>query len=167
MSEPDLDSLFTAHAPVLSGLLLRKSGDPHLAADLTQESFLRLAERRSDKPIDNIPGWLHRTAHNLLIDHYRRAQRHKTDAVCCTVLYEIVEPGPGPEEQFVEARQRQHLSQAITELSPRTQAVFRLNRLAGLTHAEVAKRLDISPSSVQKHLTLALTYLRERLQEQP
>ena len=166
MSEPDLDRLFTDHAPVLSSLLLRKSGDPQLAADLTQESFLRLAERCSDEPIDNVPGWLHRTAHNLLIDHYRREQRHKTDAVCCNVLYEFAEPGPGPAEQFMEARQRQHLRQAITELSPRTQAVFRLNRLAGLTHAEVAQRLNICASSVQKHLTKALAYLRERLHEQ-
>jgi len=165
VSEPDLHRLFTAHAPVLSSLLLRKSGDPHLAADLTQESFLRLAERRSDQPIDNIPGWLHRTAHNLLIDHYRRERRHKTDAVCCNVLYEFIEPGPGPEEQLLDTRQRQHLRQAITELSPRTQAVFRLNRLAGQTHAEVAQHLNICASSVQKHLTLALAYLRERLHE--
>jgi RNA polymerase sigma-70 factor (ECF subfamily) len=166
VSEPDLDRLFNAHAPVLSSLLLRKSGDPHLAADLTQESFLRLAERRGDKPIDNIPGWLHRTAHNLLIDHYRRERRHKTDSVGCNVLDEFVEPGAGPEEQLLDARQRQHLRLAITELSPRTQAVLRLNRLAGLTHAEVAQRLNICTSSVQKHLTKALAQLRERLQEQ-
>ena len=167
MSEPDLHHLFTAYAPGLSSLLLRKSGDPHLSADLTQESFLRLAERYSDEPIDNIPGWLHRTAHNLLIDHYRRERRHKTDSVCCNVLSEFIESGPGPEEQLLDARQRQHLRLAITELSPRTQAVFRLNRLVGLTHAQVAQRLNICASSVQKHLTLAMAYLRERLQEPP
>lgn len=157
--------MFAIHAKPLQSHLLRKTGDVQLAADLTQESFLRLAERSSVEPIDNVPGWLHRTANNLLIDHYRREQRHKTDTVTDELLHQIVEPRPGPEAQWIRNQRLQHIGRAAAELPARTQAVLRLNRFEGLTHAEVALRLAISPSSVQKHLNVALEYLRSRLCE--
>lgn len=165
MSEPDLQGLFMAHAQPLKSHLLRKSGDPQLAADLAQESFLRLTERHACERIDNAPGWLYRTANNLLIDHYRRERCHRTDSVPGEVLEAIVEPCSNPEEQYLKACRVQRLYQAMSELQPRTQQVLRLNRLEGLTHAEVARLLGISASSVQKHLTMALSYVRARVQE--
>lgn len=167
MSESDLRSLFAAHSKALHSSLLHKAGDPQLAADLTQESFLRLTERYGKEPIDNIPGWLHRTAHNLLIDHFRRQRRHRTEGVPHEILNEIEEPGPGLEEQTITERSLQHLRDAVAELPERTQQIFRLNRLEGLTYAEVARRLGISDSSVQKHLAKALAHVMRRLQERP
>ncbi|MFO6377631.1 sigma factor-like helix-turn-helix DNA-binding protein, partial [Pseudomonas aeruginosa] len=40
-----------------------------------------------------------------------------------------------------------------------------LNRLEGLTHAEVARRLEISDSSVQKHLARALAHVMQALED--
>lgn len=62
-------------------------------------------------------------------------------------------------------QQRQALKQALAELPVRTQQIFRLNRLEGMTHAEVARQLGISDSSVQKHLAKALAHVMVRLQE--
>lgn len=81
MSEPDLKSLFIKHAKALQSLLTRKVRDPQLAADLVQESFLRLAEQRGKERIDNSPAYLYRTAHNLMIDHARQQSRRKTESV--------------------------------------------------------------------------------------
>ncbi len=47
----------------------------------------------------------------------------------------------------------------------RTQEIFRLNRIEGLTHAQVARQLEISDSSVQKHLARALAHVMERVLE--
>ena len=62
-------------------LLTRKVRDPQLAADLVQESFLRLAEQRGKERIDNSPAYLYRTAHNLMIDHARQQSRRRTESV--------------------------------------------------------------------------------------
>lgn len=83
------------------------------------------------------------------------------------MLDEIAEPGPGLEEQAITERSLQQLRDAVAELPERTQQIFRLNRLEGLTYAEVARRLGISDSSVQKHLAKALAHVMRRLQERP
>ena len=70
LAEQDLKALFLRHARQLQSYLLRKTRDPHLAADLAQESFLRLAEQRHKEPIEHVDAYLYRTAHNLTIDHY-------------------------------------------------------------------------------------------------
>jgi len=75
----DLKGLFLKHASTLRGYLGRKVRDPQLAADLVQESFLRLAERGRKEQIDNTPGYLYRVAGNLLVDHIRQEARRKTD----------------------------------------------------------------------------------------
>ena len=165
MSDLDLKGLFQKHATALHRFLLRKSRDPQLAADLTQESFLRLAEQGTGERIDNSPAYLYRTASNLLIDHQRQQIRRRTDLLGEDVLFEV-EAGGSSLDDITAARQSvERLQQAIAELPVRTQEIFRLNRIEGLTHAQVARELGISDSSVQKHLARALAHVMERLQE--
>lgn len=165
MSDLDIKGLFQMHAKALQSFLLRKSRDPQLAADLTQESFLRLAEQRGGEPIDNSLGYLYRTASNLLIDHQRQQLRRKTDLVSEDVLAEVASSSSSLEDITAARQSVERLQQAIAELPPRTQEIFRLNRIEGLTHAQVACELGISDSSVQKHLARALAHVMARLVE--
>lgn len=164
LSDVDLKGLFLKHAATLRGYLARKVRDPQLAADLVQESFLRLAEQTRGERIDNSQGYLYRTANNLLIDHVRQEARRKTETVPHEVLADIEDESAGLEAQAMAQQQRKALKQAIMELPARTQEIFRLNRIEGMTHAEVARHLNISDSSVQKHLSRALAYVMQRLQ---
>jgi RNA polymerase sigma-70 factor (ECF subfamily) len=67
-------------------------------------------------------------------------------------------------DDTVSARQRlQAVIRAVRELSPQTQRVFELHKLDGLSHAEVAARLGISRSAVEKHMIAALRHLAVRL----
>ncbi|VVN90932.1 putative RNA polymerase sigma factor FecI [Pseudomonas fluorescens] len=165
MSDVDLKGLFLKHADTLRRYLLRKVRDPQLAADLVQESFLRLAQKPSSERIDNSQGYLYRTASNLLIDHIRQEARRKTDSVPHEALAEIEDEVAGLEAQAMAQQQRQALKQALAELPERTQQIFRLNRVESMTHAQVARHLEISDSSVQKHLAKALAHVIQRLRE--
>lgn len=68
-------SAWHEHGPAVQGYLRRRVGDPMLAEDLTQETFLRLhrAQPERDEPAA-VRAWLLRTAHNLLVDHYRASK---------------------------------------------------------------------------------------------
>lgn len=163
--ETDLRGLFLKHARTLQGLLTRKVRDPQLAADLVQESFLRMAEQGERERIDNSQAYLYRTAHNLLVDHIRQQQRRRTDSQPHEALAHIEDERPALDEQLDAQQRLQLLRSAIAELPVRTQQIFELNRIQGLTHAEVARRLEISDSSVQKHLAKALAHVTARLQD--
>lgn len=65
-------SAWQQHHPAVQGYLRRRVGDPMLAEDLTQEAFLRLykAQPPLAEPLQ-MRAWLLRTAHNLLVDHFR------------------------------------------------------------------------------------------------
>ncbi|QLF93810.1 RNA polymerase sigma factor [Pseudomonas sp. ABC1] len=163
MSDLDIKGLFQKHAKDLQGFLLRKSRDPQLAADLTQESFLRLAEQKHGERIENVPAYLYRTAQNLLINHHRQQRCHKTDLASDEQLAEV-ESNDRALEDVVAARQRvERLQRAMDELPPRTREIFRLNRIEGLTYTQVARMLEVSDSTVQKHLAMALAHVMERL----
>lgn len=165
MSDLDIKGLFQQHAKTLQNFLLRKSRDPQLAADLTQESFLRLAEQGHAAGIDNSPAYLYRTASNLLIDHQRQQARRKTDLVPHERLVEIEDSGTSLEDRTAALQQVEHMQRALDELPLRTRQIFQLNRVDGLTHAQVADELGISDSSVQKHLAKALAHVMQRLAE--
>lgn len=151
--------LFHQHGHRLCASLLRKAGDPQLAADLTQECFARLLEQPDHRPPANPAAWLQLTAHRLLIDHMRQQARRKTDPLPGTELEALEQPGANVEEQVALQQRIEHLQACLTCLPPLTRQIFVLNRIEGMTHAEVARRLGISDSSVQKHLARALAHV--------
>jgi RNA polymerase sigma-70 factor (ECF subfamily) len=66
--------------------------------------------------------------------------------------------------QALAARQRlTAILAALAQLSPQTQRVFRMHKLEGLSHSEVAAALGISRSAVEKHMIAALRRLAETL----
>src|SRR2546426_9831663 len=58
---------------------------------------------------------------------------------------------------------RQRLERALSALPPRTRAAFVLSRNEGLSYAEVASRMAISPKTIGVHISRALTVLRKAL----
>jgi RNA polymerase sigma factor (sigma-70 family) len=158
-----LKTVFLAYRRELQAYLALRLGDREMAADLTQETFLRFAEQAGGAPVRHERSYLYRTAQNLAIDHLRRIERQRTDAVEPETVAHIPEDRPNPEEA-VEARERAlALRAALAELPERTRRIFTLNRLEGLTYGEVAARLGISESSVQKHLAKALQHVMRRV----
>ena len=65
---------FRDHSASIQGLALRTTRDPELAADVTQEAFLRLvSEAQAGRCPDNVGAWLYRTSANLIVSRARRA----------------------------------------------------------------------------------------------
>jgi RNA polymerase sigma-70 factor (ECF subfamily) len=159
----DLVRLFVAHRRELHAYLTARLRDRDVAADLTQEVFLRYAEQAGKATVSHERSYLYRTAHNLAIDYVRALERRRTDTVPEEAFADIADERPGPED-IVDARERlQQLRAVIGELPPLTQRIFDLHRLQELTYGEVAAQLGISESSVQKHLAKSQVHIARRL----
>src|SRR5690606_14984148 len=109
-----------------------------MAADLTQETFIRFAEQTRDNPtatITHTRSYLYRTAHNLVVDYLRQQKRMLTDSVAPEDLLEVVDESPSP-EQIVSGKNDLAIARAaLLELPERTREIFVLVRLEGLTYS--------------------------------
>lgn len=166
VSGKDLKRLFLAHGQEIQAFLQRKLRDVDLAADLTQETFIRFAQRSGEAAVVDDKFYLYRTAHNLAIDHVRARQRRRTVSTSPDQLADIREDRPSVEEAFAAREELDRLESIVRELPLLTRRIFLLTRVKGMTHAATAEFLGISPSSVQKHLNQALNHVIRRLKAQ-
>lgn len=161
----DLKRLFLVHKREIQSYLTRRLRDAELAADLTQETFLRYAEQGQGAAVISDRSYLFRTARNLATDHMRQRMRQRTEVAADGRLPEVAEERPSP-DAVTEARQTvRELQRLVMELPERTRRVFVLVRVDGLSYAETAARLGISESAVQKHLAAALHHVMLRLRQ--
>ena len=160
MSEPasseSIDSMLPDYER-LNSFFRREVRCDYEAADLTQEVFLRLLRWRPHSKVTHSPSLLFRIARNLLID---RARRHQRKAGTCVPFEDVGTPIPSREsspDQILELRERLDcIRQAIEGLSERCREVFILHRFGGLSYEEIAVRLGLSPSTVEKHMIRAI-----------
>lgn len=170
MPGKNIKRLFLAHGREVQAYLTRKLRDAETAADLTQETFIRFMRQSGGAAAGTITherSYLYRTAHNLAVDHIRREGREKTAPAPDTVLTAIPDEAPSAEYVLGMRGELARVRAALRELPERTQQIFVLARVEGLTYRAVAKELGISESSVQKHLAKALQHVMQALREPP
>jgi RNA polymerase sigma-70 factor (ECF subfamily) len=139
------------------------------AEDLVQDIYVRLSGLDEPGEIHNPTAYLYRLGSNLMLDRLRGERRtaHRDgawlDSQTTRVGVHEISAEPSA-ETTVAARQRLALlSEALKDLSPQTQRVFRLHKFESLSHPEVAAALGISRSAVEKHMMAALKHLLARL----
>lgn len=139
----------------LLNFLARHVNDRETAADLTQESFVRvLAAQSSGQAVLDVRALLYRTARNLVIDQHRRTVHRQHDDI--DGLEEADQPlvprHLQPDEILAYEQQVRELVRTIETLPPRCREALVLNRFEGLSHQEVAERMGISKSMVAQHV---------------
>lgn len=162
LSLSDLQAVFIEIRDELYRLLRRRTGNAEVAADLTQDIFLKLSAVRA--PIPD-PGqaraYLFRMAGNLAIDHGRTESRRAEIIQGSEVLFEDTEEGP--ENTVVTHDQVRIVERVLAELPRKCQEVLILSMVYGLEHKEIASRLGVSVSLVEKYQLRALRHCRDRL----
>lgn len=173
MNAPNAHPLIAAYleqredlARFFQARLAGKSGD---VDDLLQDLYLKLSGLDPQTRIDNPRAFLFRLASNLLMDRWRSGRRsaerdsewRRSNHVVGPV--EDVDDAPSAEAVVVGRERLARLVAALSGLPPKTQTVFRLHKFDGVGYAEIATRLGISRSSVEKHMMDALRVLARKV----
>jgi RNA polymerase sigma factor (sigma-70 family) len=141
--------------------LLRSRGrSPHDIDDLMQEAFLRLQLYCRTQAVQHEEAFLVKTVLNLSAEQFRRASR----ANVCNAeseLSAVIDPAPAVEEILAAEQRLRRLELGLQRLTPRSREVFLLHRSEGLSYVQIATRLDISVSMVEKHVARAAFFLRD------
>lgn len=147
----------------LRSFFRKRAFDPQEAEDLVQEVFTRLAARSDAPRMENPEAYIFQTAANLLRDRARRDMTRSAAirefAENSREAFEEISP-----ERVLQGRQGvADLQRALLELPERTRAIFVLHRFEELKYSEIAHRLGISVSSVEKHMMDALRHITLRM----
>lgn len=152
----------------LLGFLRRHLGSSADAADLAQDTFTQWLKSSSRQEVEQPRAFLYQIARNLLRDHWRR-QRHASplrEAGDQADLEQLAAAGEGsgPVVQFERQRYLRELAKALDGLPPRRREAFVLHKFDGLSQSEVALRMGISLSMVEKHVSSALLHCKRHVQ---
>lgn len=127
------------------------------AEDLLHSAFLKLAEYRKKNEVQNPRAFLVRTAVNLAVDDARH-QRVRNETAT-EVLIEISADEPLQSEALAARERLRRVEEGLGQLSPRTREIFLMHRIDGLKYREIAARLGITVSAVEKHVAKAALFL--------
>ncbi|WP_342349104.1 RNA polymerase sigma factor [uncultured Nitrospira sp.] len=166
MMQLQVAQMFDQHRQEVKRFLISRVSCEATAADLTQETFLRLSQLSDLQSIRNIRSYLFRIAANLATDHLRTQIRWKmASSEEEPLLLEKPDTSSTPESVLVAKEELRIVLQAIQELSPLCREIFLLNRYEGFAHREIANRLNVCMSTVEKNIARALNQCRRRLNE--
>lgn len=154
----------------LARYLTRLCASPDDVQDVMQEAYLQVycALRRSG-PEGHVPAaLLYTTARNIAFSRHRHRKVMAAAAPAVTEEERLRREQAGIEQQVDRGQQLRRLLQAVNGLPPKCRDVFVLRMIEGLSQREIAERLGIAVSTVEKHLARGLQQCRQELaQAQP
>jgi RNA polymerase sigma-70 factor (family 1) len=154
--------LYTSHLDHLFRYIFLFTKSKEETEEILQEIFLKIWVNRTKLPeLDSFKNYLYRVAKNKVLDAVRHIQvRHK-------VLSEIKRTKdiavPATSDQCAYREYYRLVQHAIEKLPPKRKLIFRLNIENGLSLDEIAQKLNISRSVVQKQSSKATHFVREYL----
>lgn len=154
---------YTRYYRELLGFLIVKLRCPYEAADLVQETFARVLALNDPAAIRQPRALLYRIARNLAVDSARKQSVRSRHLAELGELEKAPSATPLPDYVLERDQLRHALDQTILAMPQRRRDVFLLYRFGGLKQAEIADRMGISTSMVERHLMKAMAQCREQL----
>ncbi|MBO9571815.1 MAG: sigma-70 family RNA polymerase sigma factor, partial [Chitinophagaceae bacterium] len=150
--------------PGLQKSIGKMTTDDAQTEEIIQETFIKIWLSRDQlSHIENIEGYLYRTAVNLFLMRLRQqtAQRER-EKNWAAARFAADESAL---DQVRIAELKEIIQLAVDQLPEKRREIYRLSRDKGMTTAEIAAHLQIAESTVKNSISAALTFIRERLIE--
>lgn len=126
------------------------------AADVAQETYIRMMHYEGSREVQSAPSLLFRIAINVAHDLGRAEMSRRRSDHCSVEDVELISDLPTPERAIAAEQDLELAYQAIAELPPKCQQVFLLSRARRMTYPEIAAHCGISVKMVEKHISHAL-----------
>jgi len=148
-------TLYSDHHSWLRNWLSRKLGSSAHAADLAQDTFVRIlsAAPESTSAVREPRSYLATIANRVVIDHLRRRKLERAYLEALSSLPEAQAPSPEAQELVMETLCQ--IDAMLHGLGARPRQAFLWSQLEGASYADIAERLEVSVSSVKKYVARA------------
>ena len=148
-----VESLYHDHHRWLTGWLRRRLGCPESAADLAQDTFIRVLSAREPALIIEPRAFLTTLAKRVLFNHYRRQDLERAYLETLAQMPEMT--APSEEDKAIILQTLIELDQLLDGLPRLVKRAFLLAQVDGLTYPQIAAELNISVATVKRHLNKA------------
>lgn len=168
--------LFDRYAGRVYGFLLRRAGDPALAEDLSQETFLRVHRARASYDSNrSFRAWLFAIVHNLLADTLRRRERTPRTSslddpladptIAWQATEQLVGKALSPENVLIAQQMNSALDRALRTLTSDEATVIMLARFEGLSYEDISQVVGRSALATKQLAYRALKQVRQHLRD--
>ncbi len=160
------ESVFTAvyelYSEKVYRLAYRFLKDKEQSEEIVQETFINfwLGREKLD-PAGDLWLYLYVISKRLSLNALRKIGR--SSVLIEKLLQQISDLQNNTEEFIITHDLEQYIEKAIDKLPHQQQLVFKLSRIEGLSHKEIAEKLQISPNTVKNHMVEALKTLKKHL----
>ena len=153
-SHDSVHRLYQQHHSWLNTWLRCRLGNGADAADLAQDTFVRLLQRREHLELNAPRAFLRTIARGLVIDHWRREELQRAYLEALAQLPEAEVPSAETRELLLELLER--IACLLDGLRPKVRTAFLLAQCEGLSHKQIAEQMGISLRSVERYVADAL-----------
>lgn len=164
--EAALAQLYDDTSRLVYGLVLRIVREPSTAEEVTMEVYMQVWRTAAsyDTSRGSVTAWLATAARSRALDWMRSKQaRLYRDGQTMDDLPEMVDVGSNPEENLSQTQQAAFVRQAMASLPAEQRVALDLGFYSGLTHAEIAERLNLPLGTVKSRIRMGMNKLREML----
>ena len=153
------------HEPALRAWLRRRRLGGLDVDDIIQETYSRLMTAESVQHVHDARSYTFQVAGSVVIDHLRRMKVVSIASVPDLDYLEVVSDEPSPERQVIDRDELHRLAGVIARLPGRVREVFTLRRVYGLSQREVAEKMGIAESTVEKHMARGFLLMLEQFRD--
>lgn len=149
--------LYSDHHGWLQNWLRKKLGCSHRAADLAQDTFIRVLTLAEPERLQEPRAFLTTTAIRLLIDGERRRKLER--AYLAVLAHESEDAASISPEEFHQVLELlESIARLLEGLAEKPRQAFLLNRLDGWSHAEIAEHLGVSKSMIKQYIAQVMVH---------
>ncbi|WEK37002.1 MAG: RNA polymerase sigma-70 factor [Candidatus Pseudobacter hemicellulosilyticus] len=162
--EAAFNELYELYWPKVYAYLESIVKSPEASEEMVVDIFVKLwAGREWLEQVQNIGGFLRTSARNKALDFLKTTARRKKMMEAYYTDMLLLSARTVPDQHLLNGESSRIWQEAVSSLSPNRQKVFLMHREEGLSYNEIAERMNISPGTVKKTMSIALDSIRDFL----